>query len=136
MYLMGIDFRETDMNCWFLVQDIQRYVYDIEVNVLLGEKDGVEVPGSKERAHLFTKHPERRRWIRADTPVDGAIVLTARKTTPPDFYQHAGVYIEDGCGGSICHYDANHGVALDPVWMFLEFRKWNVPHYYVRKLRS
>lgn len=132
MYLAAQDYHGTDMNCWFLVQNIQAYVYGVIMDVVLHTDEGIVVPGSKERAYLFNKHPERKLWQRAEAPTDGAIILTARRATPPDYYQHAGVYVAID-EGFIVHFDEHHGVALDPVWMFKEFRNWNEPHYFVRK---
>ncbi len=119
--ILGMAYDAIEFNCWQCVQKIQADLFGrILPSVVLDITDRRAV------LHAFETHePEAHGWIESPTPVNGAVVMMAKRTLTA----HAGVFLSLD-EGIIVHCDQPHGVAVERP-LELQVRCWGRLQYFI-----
>ena len=119
--MIGTPYDPQNHNCWHYVRDVQQRLYGRDLPAI----DLEQVNCRTVFEAFAADHPERANWVEVAKPVDGAIVMMARR----DRTAHAGVYVALD-EGLILHCDDKHGVAAERP-LELRLRCWGKLRYYV-----
>lgn len=110
-------------DCYGLARHVQQEVFDTDLPPFEAPADF----GRTAIAAFLAAHPERKRWVKVDRPVDGALVSMAKQ----EVGYHVGVYLADD-GGIIIHALDELGVIVDRPFA-LETLGWRRLQYLVKK---
>lgn len=106
-------------DCWGLVKTVLQRHYHTHVPLIILAENNL-----KTLLEAFVAHPERRRWIPAQKPFDGDVVLLRQSRYPC----HVGLWL-DVDGGGILHAHQGAGVVFQKE-QDLKVMGWSIEGFY------
>jgi hypothetical protein len=106
-------------DCWGLMRYVQKHHFNIDVPLII-------IDGDDYRAVVktFKNHPERRNWIKKNSPSDGDCVLMRHSRDD----SHVGVWLDVDGGGAL-HCVQGIGVVFSDL-SSLRLNGWSHIEYY------
>jgi hypothetical protein len=108
-------------DCWGFARRVWREQFGIEVPAI-----DVDALNKLHVVRAFAEHPQRDKWERIETPIEGAGVLMGKS----DRAAHVGIWTEES-GGGIVHCVEGVGVVFNQVTS-LNINGWRVLGWYRR----